>query len=150
MPSLQFRDWVPGGVVEPAVLSSGEGDSPLAAGGLSPAVDGNRQSAHGESWESTIDQKLIEWGRNPALLQDEAVIPPTREALATAFKLARRLEKDRPQAPPSRTMPDGDGGVVFEWRRGCRLDALEISDQGAVEFLTFIDDRLVERGEIVL
>ena len=79
------------------------------------AVDEARSLNNRDSWQQVIDGVLIEMGRSPDAFadSDEGIDPPTKEAVATAVEFAT-FARDETLAPPGQTMPDGDGGVVFQ------------------------------------
>jgi hypothetical protein len=102
------------------------------------------EDRHRSDWQSVIDQKLIEWGRDPGQLAEDELIPPTRAAVARAVKIARDL-RDREWPPPLRAVPDGDGGVVLERWAGPWSAAFEIDSQGGVQFVVSIDGKVTRR-----
>jgi len=100
-----------------------------------------------EAWQEMIDQYLVEWGRDPAALEDEGVIPPSRRVINRASTLAM-LYRDSNNPAPSRVVPNGDGGIVFE--RGDRswFQVIEIHADCSVELISFKSSRLVSRRRL--
>lgn len=101
-----------------------------------------------DSWDDIIDCKLVEWGRDPTALEEDELIPPTRESVQAAIQIAGVLRNADAQ-PPTRVVPDGDGGIVLERWKGDRSASLEISAAGRVEWVLVVARRVVERIELV-
>jgi len=99
-------------------------------------------------WQAVLDSKLIEWGRNPSLLEDEDLVPPSAEALGAAGRLALTL-RDAGMLPPTRVVPVGDGGIAFELRRGAHCETLAIDTNGSIEYIVYKNDRLMSRERLL-
>lgn len=95
-------------------------------------------TADTKGFQAAITQARERWAR---MQPDDETSPPTAAAIDAASCLAGL--PDRP--PPDRIVPNGDGGIVFEWWEGKAFETLEVSDRGDVEFCLFIDCKLVER-----
>lgn len=80
-----------------------------------------------EGWEGIINDRLVEWGRNPQTFDEDDLVPPTADAIRKACKLATCYRDDGGVPPALRVLPDGDGGIVFEWRHGEEFLSLEIT-----------------------
>jgi hypothetical protein len=111
------------------------------------AVAGRELDANRQAWQRFIDEKLIEWGRDPSLLDDESVIPPSRPSVDTAVWLAMRL-RDAGEVPPLRVVPDGDGGIVFERWEGNLSESFEVSQHGGIEYVQCRDGRVEARRAV--
>ncbi len=96
-------------------------------------------------WQSLIDHTLIEWGRNPAQLEDEGVEPPNAETIAVAIDLARAVLKQAGLRPPDSVVPDANGGIVFEWREDGVSRLYHLWDAETIEYQRFDGTRLVKR-----
>lgn len=132
---------------DPGITMTPIGDSSVATGAL-PEGSLAISQANREAWQAIIDHKLIEWGRYPERLEENELIPPTPESIRVACDKARDM-RDAGDAAPQRVVPDGDGGIVFERWDGPMSEALEISEDGAVEYVctqgtTVIDRRRVQ------
>ena len=95
-----------------------------------------------EGWQKLIDHRLIEWGRDPSQLEDDDIEAPSGEIISIACQLAYDMRNnDLPF--PTRIVPNGEGGIVFERIDGLVFETMEIDDSGSIESTTFIDSRLV-------
>ena len=92
------------------------------------------------SWDRVID-RLIEWRRDPSVLQEDDFVVPSSATLHAAKEIARLLQATR-QPPPLRVVPDGEGGVVFERRSGRVFFTLELTSDQWIEESVFVDCRL--------
>jgi hypothetical protein len=118
-----------------------------AADDRSLASPGAAREANRRDWQHLIDSRLIEWGRDPALLDDEGVAPPSSQAISSACQIAMML-RDYCSPPPCRVVASGDSGVVFERWSGDCFEALEVYDDGAAELSTFVNSRLTSHRRI--
>ena len=97
-----------------------------------------------DAWQEVIDEKLIEWGRDPDQLAEDDLIPPTRESVQQATRIALAF-RNRGLPPPLRVVPDGDGGIVLErWSESCSV-SIEIDAQGFAEFVECCQGRVTQR-----
>jgi hypothetical protein len=97
-----------------------------------------------DRWQEVIDTKLIDWGRNPDQLAEVELIPPSRDAVRVAVRIAGWMRSaDRP--PPSRVVPDGDGGIVMERWEGVASEAIEIDRIGHAQYVYVRDHHVVKR-----
>jgi len=101
------------------------------------------------AWEAFIDRTLIEWGREPSQLEDEAIESPKPETIRRAIHVAQNLKNQGLLAPDS-IVPDPNGGIVFERRAGDTSEALHFWDDGSVEYFCFKGPRLLDRKNIVI
>ena len=102
-----------------------------------------------EQWDEIIDSFLIEWGKNPSLLEDpdEGVLSPTNQSIRIAIGLALVM-RNHDAIPPSRVVPDGEGGIAFELMRGEVFESMQVHSDCSVELLTFRNCRLLARRPI--
>ena len=98
-------------------------------------------------WQKFIDETLVEWGRNPAVLDDEEFQPPSARVIDLACEVATSL-RDGGEVPPTRVVADGEGGVSFERVDGQTSVSLNIHPDATIEMLTFDDCRLRSRRRI--
>ena len=95
-----------------------------------------------EDWQEVIDYTLIEWGKDPSKLKDEDFKPPTIKSITKAIGFAKET-RDKLLPPPLRTVPNGDGGIVFERRDGEIFQKLEVDENGQLEFSAFENSKLI-------
>jgi hypothetical protein len=125
--SLRFRD-----------LRTGvDTDSPVSGGFLQKL----RSRA---AWQRLIDQKLMDWLRDPSQLEDEGVVPPSGTTIRLSMDLAEAYRDEGRPAPDS-VVCDPNGGIVFERRQGDMSEVLHVWDDGCVEYICFEGARVVER-----
>ncbi len=98
-------------------------------------------------WKQVIDDQLIEWGKDPSRLEDDGIEPPSGAIIGLACDLVRTM-RDKGLPPPLRVVPDGDGGIAFEWKNGPVFQTIEIEEDGSIELITFENSRLVSRQRI--
>lgn len=101
-----------------------------------------------DQWQRIVDHQLVEWGKDPGQLEDDQIIPPSAVAIQTAIDLAYFF-RDKSMTAPTRVVPDGDGGVVFEREAGNVFETIEIEEDGTVELLHCIDGAVRYR-EVIL
>jgi hypothetical protein len=115
-----------------------------AASEDSLAITSQEREHAQRAWDNCVNSKLIEWGRDPAQLEEEELIPPTRDAIASAVRIAIYF-RDQGIVAPDRVVPDGDGGIVLERWSGPFSESFEISSDGRIEYVSCWDRRVVER-----
>ena len=99
------------------------------------------------AWSRFIDGKLVEWGRDVAALEDEGFAPPSLDVINLACQIAMEL-RDEGAVPPTRVVPDGEGGVSFERVEGTLSVSLTIDAGLTVELLAFDDCLLSTRHRV--
>jgi len=105
------------------------------------ALSAQERQANRQAWQQIIDSTLIEWGRDPAQLEDEGVTAPARAVIDRANELAMIL-RDRGVPPPKRVVTSPDGGVAFERWDGPVLEQIEITQNGEILVACFDHSRL--------
>lgn len=115
--------------------------------GIGPQTHDDQEERFKAAWQRLIDYKLIEWGCNPTVIEDDGIEPPDTDTIQRAVELAKRF-RDESLPPPDNVVPDGDGGIVFERREGDVSEVLHVWDDGTQEYLRFHDSRLVERSSL--
>ena len=122
-----------------------ETNADASAGQMAPQY-GDYQT---EAWNELIDRTLIEWGRDPSILEDDDVVPPSVETVQRACEIAKLLRSLNYSAP-TRIVPTGDGGISFESEDVECFESIEIGANGTIEYLRFEKAKLVERYEILM
>ena len=95
-------------------------------------------------WQNIIDNYLIEWGKNPSLLEDEDIEPPSSEIISFACLIAQSF-RDKGLTAPMRVAPNGAGGIVFERWSGQKFESIEIHSNQEIELCCFKDSKLIDR-----
>ena len=121
--------------VEPRVRTAAADEGMLSSG---------RSHENRRGWESVIDRQLIEWGRGLDGLECDDIRPPSAVSIRAAIDIARFM-RDEAESAPVRVVPNGEGGIVFEWAEGREFETVEIDEEGLVEICRFVDSRLVFR-----
>lgn len=98
-------------------------------------------------WQEAKDC-LQEWWRHGIPELDVELVPPTHEVLEKAFKIADDIAKRAfKNDPPSRVLPNGEGGIVFERfqnEAGVQYHVtIEISKDLAVKKTVFKNSKLI-------
>ena len=99
------------------------------------------------AWDRSIDDTLVEWGKDPMALEDDDFIPPSPDVIDFACQVATEL-RDEGAPPPTRVVPDGEGGVSFERVDGDVSVALNIYSDRTAELLIFDNCRLRTRRRL--
>ena len=114
-----------------------------------PGSSGSTNEAR-KAWQRLIDEKLIEWGRHPEQFEDEdGYKAPAADILAQATRLVAYC-RDHGVRPPARMVPDGEGGIIFDWKNSdppLHVVA-QIHPDGVMEMLEFLDSNLVARKRV--
>lgn len=121
--------------------------STTAAHGSGLASEEQAAREDREAWQRIIDDFLIEWGKDPSTLDDEEIVPPSREIIHAASQVAIAL-RDGGEPAPLRVVPDGDGGIAFEYRSEGWFRSLSICEDGWIELVHLVDCQEVSRRRI--
>ena len=100
------------------------------------------------AWDSIVNNQLIEWGRNPHVLEHDDVSPPSGQTISLACQVAVTMRDDGEPAP-TRVVPNGNGGIVFERNVGPAFLTIEIDEDGSVEYAAFVNSKLVSRQRLL-
>lgn len=100
-----------------------------------------------DAWNQIIEYKLIEWAVNPESIEEDGLEMPSREIITEACKFSKQMSREAIPAPIS-VVPNGDGGIVFEWRDGHIFETIEIYADGLKEYCLFVNSRLRQRNHI--
>ncbi|MDA0838830.1 MAG: hypothetical protein O3B01_15980 [Planctomycetota bacterium] len=96
-----------------------------------------------QRWQVLIDV-LTDWAMHPEELDEDGLEPPTQDVIQRAAWLACNL-CEAGVRPPTRIVPNGDGGLAFESLQGDEFEALEIQNDLSVEFTFFKNSALKQR-----
>ena len=106
------------------------------------ASSAEKRGADRRGWQKLIDSELVEWGRDPAQLDDEGVETPSRETIDRACRLAITL-REAGWSAPQRIVASADGGIVFERWSQTGLSQIDVRDCGGVAFTVFQQGRMI-------
>ena len=104
--------------------------------------------AQRDAWQRCIDEKLIEWGANPELFDDEEFNSPSRKIIALAIDVAAQM-RDADALPPHRVVHDASGGIVFERLTGTKSLKIHIWDDGSIERIVLDAGRVTYRQKVI-
>lgn len=94
------------------------------------------------TWQQIIDGPLTEWAKHPGEIDADDVVWPTEAAVEKATAIAILCRDTQRWPPPQRTVPNGEGGIVFERHFGPHVfETIEVDTDGGVEFVRFKDHR---------
>lgn len=102
----------------------------------------SERETNGFAWQYIMDYKLLEWVFHPELLEDDGLVAISHKIISEALKFCR-LESGNPV--PSNVVPNGDGGIVFEWKEGSYFRTIEFLADGSKEDCFFIDSHIKSR-----
>lgn len=101
-----------------------------------------------DKWTAVIDT-LLDWLIHPDQLNYEEIIPPSREIIKQACDIARLLQSQN-YRPPLQVVPDGEGGISFEFQWENYYQSLKLLADSSVEQLLFRDYQLIQRNSMEL
>ncbi len=104
---------------------------------------------------SHTENTLLDWYRNPAILEDDDVDAPSQATIRLALNFTQRLRDSLLQLPekchalPPRGVTVGFGGSIqLEFSSGSHAVTYSINPDGSVERLVFIANRLRRRDSV--
>lgn len=136
MATLNMDATITGEVIGAARTGAGT-DQVLASPELAKAQSVKR-------WNELVINPLIDWGRDPSILEDEGLDAPSFEIVNIAHRLAIGM-RDSDFAPPDRVIPNGDGGIVFKQKNDNTLISIEICKDRTTEVTIFRNGNLIFR-----
>lgn len=128
------------GTVEPVVPTNAADERGLAS------VEHEREQSR-EAWQRLIDDYLVEWGRDLTRLAEDDLVAPSRELIDYACVVAMACRDDGVPAP-IRVVPDGEGGVSFEWHDGPDFRSVNVCEDGTVWFSLFHESHRREHWQL--
>jgi hypothetical protein len=93
---------------------------------------------------AVVDATLSKLLQDPDSSVDPDSIAPSPTSIRVAMRLSALL-KFLGDDLPSAVVPDGSGGMIFEWQSGPTSRWLEIADTGAMEHVLIRDGQRVFR-----
>jgi hypothetical protein len=128
---------------EQATLTCGLPVVSTHADDSAPLTDSARRVA----WQRCIDEKLIEWGANPELFDDEDFDFPSHKIIKLAIDAATQM-RDADALPPHRVVHDASGGIVFERLTGTKSTKIHIWNDGSIELIVLDAGRVTYRRKV--
>lgn len=105
-----------------------------------------RAVASGESWEDS-DAELGRWLADPAAVVDAGAVAPSRMLIRIARSWAARLRSEGWPAPDA-VVPDGEGGISFEFYAGDLYTDLAFRRDGGMWITELRGGRFQRRQQI--
>lgn len=102
----------------------------------------HHQVARQSKWMDCVET-IRGWTKELPDWDEDEIEVPTKEAMRRAISTALGL-CDHGWPEPTRAVPDGEGGVVFEHRDDGLYEALTISESDFAQLDRFVDSRLVK------
>jgi len=95
-------------------------------------------------WQAVL-RTLAAWASTPVQPADGEFTPPEPWLVEAASDQSLQLRAAGLQAPDF-VVPDGDGGLAFEWRAGATTRSLAVEHDGSMTLLSF-QDGMLEREQ---
>jgi len=99
-------------------------------------------------WQKVIDSQLRNWWHGIPGLEEEGLVSPTPNVISAAINIARSL-LEQSLDPPSRVLPNGEGGIIFERYASQGQDkiyeTIEIFENLEIELSLYKNSQLVSR-----
>lgn len=114
---------------------------------MTPLSGSDLKKINAEGWRRTINEPLIDWGRDPSQLEDDGIDPPTTAIVTLASRFAMFLRNEGLPAP-DRVIPSGDGGIVFKRSVGEYLETIEIGADASIQIIVFHGSKIDTRQTI--
>ncbi len=106
-----------------------------------------RLASHSNNFNRTrrwqeIAQRIVAWEYDPTIAGD--MKPPTADARDMAVQCCNFFA-DQEAPEPSRAIPNGDGGIIFEWESAVCYVSVEVDADGGWECIVYQDGKIVEK-----
>lgn len=94
--------------------------------------------------------RLANWREVAGQRDDDGQLMPSLSAITVSSRLLSQFrDPEKFEGPPSRMVPDGDGGIVFEYRlEPNSIATFEIDSCGRCEFIEIENRRIVMRKQL--
>ena len=107
-------------------------------------ADSNSEELIREGWKRT-QNLLLDWMTKGVPDLDSELIPPSKEAICECLNITAKMNKTL-ALPPTRVLPNGEGGVVFELfvsNHGRQtLEKIEVQENREAQITVFFDSEL--------
>lgn len=95
-----------------------------------------------------IDAQLNDWIYDPAAIVDYGAVPPTRMTIRRAREVASRL-RGRNWPVPDLVVPDGSGGISFEYHSDGEFRDLTLQPNGDVWMTVLLNGKFMDRTRVM-
>lgn len=95
-----------------------------------------------------VETLLNDWCRKQPRQDEDGIEWPAPAIAEIATKVARSL-KACELPPPTRLVPNAEGGVVFEFQHQHQLQTIEVESDGSIELCRFEGAKLVDRRRML-
>lgn len=112
------------------------------------ASDPSERHIDHERWRDVINEPLIDWGKDPGQLDDGIIRPPSREIVTLASEYGMMVLRENRVPAPDNVVPDGDGGIAFNWYSDNDLTTIEFGEDGTIELIVFEKSKIIHRQRI--
>lgn len=92
-------------------------------------------------WQA-IAGRIVAWEYDPTVAGD--MTPPTADARNMAVQFCDAFA-DQGAPEPSRAIPTGDGGIIFEWEFPAYYLSVEVNADGGWERIVYQDGKIIDR-----
>ncbi len=103
------------------------------------------QQRERDRWQVIVDL-LLGWRSDPSSLLEEETPPPEIAVIDHALRVCEEWQRVG-QSLPDRVLPDGAGGIAFEWYREPWFSDVEFESNGQGTWRVYHDSRPVDRGQ---
>lgn len=96
-----------------------------------------------ESPRDKLLSALATFGEEHGRTDEDGLVWPSDSSITIAYRLIDTFSDDPAVPLPEYTVPNGDGGILFEWNRGPSAIHIEIDEHGSMELVTYQDGMTV-------
>ena len=99
-----------------------------------------------DGWDA-MDIQLNQWSKDLSDIVDCDATPPSKDVIRLARSYIARF-RQKQMDPPAMIVPDGNGGIAFEWHFDRFFRLLEITKDEQLWLSEYQGGRLRSRGQI--
>jgi hypothetical protein len=118
-----------------------------APGAGAPANSRSSESGDRSDWQCVTDV-LNEWRGKQGLRDEDDIRWPDASVIELGYGLATSLQ-NRGFRAPTRCVPNGEGGIVFEYQHERELQTIEIEAEGTIDICRFCDTKLTDTSQVL-
>lgn len=94
-----------------------------------------------------VTETINEWRGKAGLHDEDGIEWPDADVIDLGYGLAMSLQ-NRGFRAPTRCVPNGEGGIVFEYQHERELETIEIEAEGTIDICRFSDTKLTDHRDI--